>query len=561
MTGHHRPSRWLNPRARRTPVTVIAALVLMGAVTVILRSVADADGCGRSGTRFTVATDPAVADAVAELGARWNQSRPSVNGSCVGVDVVAKPSHEMAAVLAASAGGSADMTLGSSAVPSEADLPAVWIPDSSHWLGRVQAADRNMFEPAPASIAASPIVLALPEAVAKGLQAELASGLDSTRLTRLTADPEGNNALRLAIPEPGRDTAGLVAAVMLANAIVTSDKDYPALVFAYRSIGVLNPAAGLWESFGDGVTAIPVSERALLEHNSSGTASPMTGVALTNGATLDFPYAVRTGQPRTTIAAAAAFRELLTGAAQRPELARHGLRSPDGTTESGFPAGKGANAATVPVRPLTDATPIAAAMRVWTAARTASRVLAMADVTGSTGLPLAPGGPTRLQVMQNAGLEGLRLFTDDSQVGLWSFAGDGHLPLVPLEALSQAGHRERLSATMLGTVPQPVDTAALYQSIIAGYRELLDGYRPGLSHTLVVFTDGFDTTGTDLRAVQRELEVLADVTRPIRVVLLAIGPDARLADLTDIAETTGGVAYQISTPEEMRAIFMRALLA
>ena len=67
--------------------------------------------------------------------------------------------------------------------------------------------------------------------------------------------------------------------------------------------------------------------------------------------------------------------------------------------------------------------------------------------------------------------------------------------------------------------------------------------------------------GAALRQVQRDLEVLADVTRYIRVVLLGIGPDVNMEELKAIADTTGGAAFQVNSPEEMQLIFLQALLS
>ena len=137
--------------------------------------------------------------------------------------------------------------------------------------------------------------------------------------------------------------------------------------------------------------------------------------------------------------------------------------------------------------------------------------------------------------------------------------GKGHTNLVPLDTIGPAGSPQRNKLVGAVTQANPiagVDACPLYQSIIAGYQEMLNGYDPALSNTLVVFTDGRDTTGMDIRQVQRELELLADVTRPIRVVLLGIGPDIKLDELQAIAKTTGGAAFQVNSPEQMQLIFL-----
>jgi hypothetical protein len=50
------------------------------------------------------------------------------------------------------------------------------------------------------------------------------------------------------------------------------------------------------------------------------------------------------------------------------------------------------------------------------------------------------------------------------------------------------------------------------------------------------------------------------VTKPIRVVLLGIGPDVNLAELQSIIDTTGGAAFQVQNPSDVQGIFLKALL-
>ena len=182
----------------------------------------------------------------------------------------------------------------------------------------------------------------------------------------------------------------------------------------------------------------------------------------------------------------------------------------------------------------------------------------MVDATVSMNNLL--GARTRIQVMREAATQGLALFTEVSEIGLWAFAGPGHQELAGLAPLNKPGHRDTLRARMNAAAPAPTDSTPLYQSIRAGYQELLKNYKPELRNTLVLFTDGRDNTGASLRQVQRDLEVLADVTRHIRVVLLGIGPDVDMQELKAIADTTGGAAFQVSNPDEMQLIFLQALL-
>ncbi|HZM77305.1 MAG TPA: VWA domain-containing protein [Candidatus Limnocylindrales bacterium] len=562
MSGRHRPTRLLRNRAIRTPLVVIGALSLIAAGSVILRTVtADAGGCSSSsGIKLAVAADPAIAPAISEIATAWGATRPTVNDECVRVEVVAKASHQMAENLATWSGGWVDVAAKPAPTPAESDLPPAWIPDSSYWIGRVSEVDRELFEGDGTSIAASPIVLAVPESVARAMAGQLPQGrLDTATISKLALDPNNKNPLKIGMVEPRRDTAGMVGAMVISDAVVAAPKDLPRLVLSYRNVGALvNDVQALWESFGRGITGAPVSEQAVLAYNTSNTASPMAAVPLTDVPTLDYPFILRSRQSRAITAAAAAFRGALTSQQYRNVLARHKLRLPDGSAAPGFPTGHGVTTALVHVQPLQDMARVASALRIWVAARTPSRVLAMVDATASMNNPL--GARTRMQVMREAASQGLALFTDVSEIGLWAYAGPGHQELAPLAPLNKPGQRETLLAKVNAANPAPTDVTPLYASIKAGYQELLNNYKPELRNTLVVFTDGRDNTGTGLRQTQRELEVLADVTRYIRVVLLGIGPDVNMNELKAIADTTGGAAFQVNSPEEMQLIFLQALL-
>ncbi|HCU49875.1 MAG TPA: hypothetical protein DGG94_08760, partial [Micromonosporaceae bacterium] len=245
--------------------------------------------------------DPAIAPAISEIGAAWTATRPSVGDDCVRVDVISKASHEVALELGTWAGGHVDVAAKPVPTPADADLPVVWIPESSYWLGRVRAVDREMFDGVANSVASSPVVLAIPETVARGLDKDLSQGIDAAMISKLALDPKGS-LLKLGLVEPRRDTAGMVGAMVLSDAVVASEKDLPKLVMIYRSLATqINDTTALWQAIGDGTKAIngaPVSEQAVLAYNAGGKVPPMAAVPLADVPTLDFPYAARARQPR-----------------------------------------------------------------------------------------------------------------------------------------------------------------------------------------------------------------------------------------------------------------------
>jgi hypothetical protein len=275
--------------------------------------------------------------------------------------------------------------------------------------------------------------------------------------------------------------------------------------------------------------------------------------------TLDFPYTVPTSKPRDVKNAADIFRAALSSGAYADILAKYGLRTPDGKAGPGFKVGHGVTAEPVHVQPVTDMTDIRTTLTIWVAAKTPSHVIALADVTSSMNTAL--GNSTRLGLLQAATHFGLDLFTSDSEIALWAYAGKGPAEMVPMAPLDTQ-QRARLDGTMRQAHTAPTDACPLFESIIAAYKNIQQNYDAGKSNTIVVFTDGQSNLkdGLTLDKVERELENLTDIARPIRVILMGIGPQANLKELKDIAAITGGGAFQLSAPEQLSLIFLKALL-
>src|SRR5690625_5012028 len=103
----------------------------------------------------------------------------------------------------------------------------------------------------------------------------------------------------------------------------------------------------------------------------------------------------------------------------------------------------------------------------------------------------------------------------------------------------------------------------MFSTLISAYQIMKDGWDPARSNTLVMWTDSGDTThdGPTLEATLRELERISDVTRPMRVILLGLGPGVDMVQLEALAEATGGAAFSIQDPSQIQTVFLRALLA
>jgi len=375
--------------------------------------------------------------------------------------------------------------------------------------------------------------------------------------------------VQIGLAEPRRDSASLAGAVMLHDAVVTSPAQLPALVATYRAATVAPDQATLLKGFGTTQVIAPMSEQAVLAYDGSGPQLPLVAAGLQPTPVLDYPYAVVSGKPRAIEQAAGLFREALTGSAYQDVFAKRGFRGPDGIATAGFPVGNGVTAEPIVGVPLDDSEKIADVVSIWTVSKTPSRVLALIDVTASMATPMTlPNGVivTRMQVVQKASIDGLKLFTNESELGRWEYAADmskglDYREVVPIAPLDQA-QRNRLDGAVAVSRPAPTDLCGLYSTLLDAYKVMQVGYRPDRSNTIVVFIDGRNNKpgSISLDQLETQFEMLADPRKPIRVILLGIGPDVDLNELNAIAKATGGKAFQVNDPTTIGTIFLNALL-
>ena len=570
MQGRHTSSgRRPGRRSIRGPLA-LGVVVALAAVTVVAVRVvaANANGCSH-GVRLNIAANPDIYPAVRQAANRWVGTNPKVDNQCVQVQVDPVQAADVANELAVRAGAGEFINVAARPVrtPRDEDVPAVWIPDSVSWLGRVQAIDRNDFEQNIPSLAMSPVVLAMPDAIARTLSAGKPHKLTADDLAGLLQRAAGGDqAVQMRVAEPRRDAAGLAGAILIHDAVATSPTQLPQLVGAYRAVGVAPDQNAVLKAAGQGPTVAPLSEQAVLAYDGGNPQTPLDVVPLEAAQDLDYPYATVAGKPTDVGDAAALFRKALTSPGYRDIFAKAGFRDADGNASAGFPVGHGATTEAAIGNPLGDVGKISDVLGIWTAAKTPSRITVLTDATAEMGQPVAPGGPTRLQITQKAQVDGLKLFTDDTQMAVWGFAagfpdGKDYHELVPMAPLG-AAQRTRIDDAITGSQPVGTSARGLYSSVLAAYKNEQAGWAEGMSNTVLVFTGGPNTEpgGPSLDDVNLELERLTDPTRPIRVVLLGVGPDVNLDELNSIAKTTGGKAFKVERPEEIGQIFLQALL-
>lgn len=571
---------------------------------------ANADGCSTNGVILNVAAAPDIAPYVTEAAAKWQHTSPAVGGHCVSVSVTAVAPAQTALALLAGTGG----TLSTGALPSPAAtaavapsasasikptapaLPAVWIPDSSSWLDRVSGQVADVFTGQSPSLASSPVVVGIEQADAAKLKMtkgvvssdDFKAAVKSMRDGDLSGAPgTPKSFFQLGLTEPRQDAAGLAGAMLLAgldSGADASDSQYADLVADYRiaspSANQATDATGIINAFtttdktknaiGLRMTAAILSEQSILAYDATGPAKPLEAVRLDQGlGALNYPIALTSNMAGQVADAATLFQTAMLSPAYRGIYAAGGFRTPDGAAATGFPSDHGAISEPAHIQPILGDNNAGSVMAVWAAANTASRVLVLLDVSSTMGNAVPRSGTTRMGVTQGAALTGLALFTPDSMLGSWLFApGLGpkdYKEDVPVAALNahNGAQANAIGQSIQLASPGSQSGCGLYPAVDAAYRNMLDNYAVGRINTVVVFTDCASQAqgGMSLKSLTTDLQNLADVNRPVPLVLINVGTSEINTNLQAIANSVGGKPYPLTAPSEIVNVFLKALVA
>ncbi|MFI0351618.1 substrate-binding domain-containing protein [Actinomadura sp. 9N407] len=531
-------------RQRKRPpvwalIVVAGVLVAATAVAVVAQVTA---GCGGT-VRLNVAVDPAVAPAVNAVARRFNAEKHEVDGGCLQVVAGSVPSPGMVTSLGGDQGG----------VKADA-----YVLDSSMWLTVVGQAARRTGAAAPvkvAQVAESPVVFVRPKGAMRGPLSW--QGL---------AQGTGGHMLRIA--EPQHNASGMVALLMARQAAGDGEK---ALAGFTRILqggqGSVAPHAlaalqGLGAGGGGRTPVVAVPEQAVWAARASHLETLMpTDRTLS----LDFPMVAASKEKAQ---AARGFAAAMRSAAGRAELAKVGLRAPGGAPVKAISDVTGLAGAAVDAGPGAQRS-VLEVLEMWRRMRLGTRMLALIDVSGSMNEVVPGTGRTRMAVTAGEVNGGMALLPDTAEVGVWTFATrmNGALPyreLSPmgrLDALEDGGtHRADLQRTLGQVRAKPDGDTGLHDSVLAAFRSVKAGYRPDMLNFVLVLTDGRHdhAGGISEQKLMAELKKEYDPAKPVQVIGLAFGPDVDLPALQRIATVTGGAAYQIQDPRQIRELFRRS---
>ena len=103
--------------------------------------------------------------------------------------------------------------------------------------------------------------------------------------------------------------------------------------------------------------------------------------------------------------------------------------------------------------------------------------------------------------------------------------------------------------------------AALYGSILAGYKQMTATYQPRYANAVLVMTAGIDNAPGDISAATliKDLRKLYNPNRRVEIITLVLGKATGFSALQQISAATGGQAYLITNPTQVTSVFFNAI--
>jgi Ca-activated chloride channel family protein len=543
-----------------------------------------ADRCSGEVTA-TVAAAPSTASLLEQLARDWAATKPNIDGTCATVTVHPADSNKVAVAL--------QSTWPSSLGPQ----PDVWVPESSAWFRSAQTGVAEAMLPdLQPSVARSPVVLAMPKAMAQALgwpngKVDWVEVLDkaATNKEGWAAYGKSWGKFKLGMTDPGLSTPGLLALSAIIDRNDDQDVDETERQGLLKLKTVLevkaDDTADIMNEFdqkggGQGgeaglsyVSAFPALEQEVLAHNKAHPDSPLVAIYPKSNIEADNPYLVLSNaewvQPAKQAAARAFLRYVRTDG--RGVFQAAGYRDANRKPGTDFTQNNGVvgELTTLPRGVLlTDA--VNDTINTWTALTRVTNALFVLDVSGSMGGEVKGLGKSKLDLTKEAAKQALDVFQGKGNAGLWSFSSNKsgsksyveNVALGPLADEMNGGTRETKLKSAIDGLKSGGNTG-MYETVLAAYKAVQAKYVAGAANMVVLLTDGANDDQEKNLTLAKLLTELkkGDRKRPVTIVTIALGQDANGSVLSQISAATTGPSPLVSkdsydiTPVMQRAIF------
>jgi Ca-activated chloride channel homolog len=563
-------------RERHVRAGLLVAIAI-GIASILMASLAAQAVMARSSCddhplTVNVAVSDDIAPAVQSVARLFNRQHHLASGQCVEAQVTRE---EPAAVAAAVDGTS---PAGSQPVPD------AWIPDSSLWVdvARTLPLGAQRVQPTGITVARSPLMIVMPPAAAAQIAA-FNNGIGwSFLLPSGAGGPTSSQPVLVNLPDPTQSATGLATLVEMRRLLGSGAAARTSLTTFVRSarssaqFGNASSLATFVTLASPPLDAHPVtvtSEQAVLSYDAAHPGQPLaarypTGPAATLGTPeLDYPYLVTSANP-AEVTAAHEFGQLLNQGYTAALVRHDGFRSADGTTGT-LPASGGLAQQTLQLAPLATPGEAQTALSVWTRLQSGSRDLALIDTSSSMQMSSGLPGVTLEQELTRVATLGLGLFPDSTQIGMWDFADhlNGSLPyrqLVPVGPLpgemGLISRRQQLQQIDMSLHPLASTPAALNQTILAAYQQMVATYQANYTNAVIVMTAGVDNAPGDIpvATMVSKLHALYNPNRPVELIIIMLGSKGNFPALQQIAAAGGGAAYPVTDPTQVGKVFFEA---
>jgi Ca-activated chloride channel homolog len=607
------------PRRRSGLAVAVIALVVVavagagvGGYLLMNRS-SGGSVCASGRVTLQVVADPDLAGLLKQVTRDYASTAPVVGDRCVDVSVRGLDSPEATASLAS---GWTDPSLGA--------RPDVWVPASSTWASeldlQLNAAEQSSLVPTERpSVATSPLVIAMPKPMAQALGWPK-QALGWSDLVAALRNPEGWAAFghpewgqfKLGKTDPRLSEAGLGALLGAGIAVAGQGGREPTLAeLASKAPDLGEMMLEVSRSPGDQVdtastllanleradeagralsyiSAIPLPEKSVWDYNegkpiddpSLASERPKPKVPLAaiypKEGTLqsDYPWIVLRAPwvDDAKRAAASDFLLYLKAPTVQARFQAAGFRSARGQPGPVISESVGL-LPNQPARILAPPAPqmLAMTLKGWDQTKRVANLLAVYDVSGSMGEKVPGTDVTKMDLVKQAAASSLRLFTTESDIGVWEFATalDGshdwrqQVPIGPISGKMPGGKTrlDLLRAQLEGLAPTRGDTG-LYDTALAAYQYVKQHYVPDRLNLVVLFTDGRNDDpngGITLSELLQQLREGQKDDRKVRILTFGYGADADTDALKQISEATGGALFVSAKPTDIERVFVTAL--
>jgi len=528
--------------------------------------------CSAAPVPVDVAVSSDIAPAIKTIARSFDSRNLVVHGHCVTIRVT---------------GG--DTALQADQIDGQAPrhgqaAPAAWIPDSSLWVdvARTYPEGAQAIQAAGRSVARSPLLLVTTTAVAARTHLFAVPPAWTTLLPPADGGPPSRLGLSVELPDPADSAAGMTTLIEISRVLGDNAAARTAItrfVLGAQPTEDFDSAAGLRQFVQSTLPpfsrqAVTVaSEQAVLAYDKVTPNAPLdarypTGSAASLGSPeLDYPYVLTTSKavPRQ---AATEFGDYLHSSYARAAVRYYGFRDAAGAPGP-IPLFTGLASQPLQLASAPSASEVAANLQVWQKLGLGSRDLTLIDVSPAMSHPDGNGTQTLEQALTQTAARGLALFPDSTQMGLWEIGSSSSLshpyhqlvPVGPLPASYGLLTRRTQLQQIIARLRPGSGALALHDAIWAAYQHMTATYASNYANAVLVLTSGVDSARGDmpLASLLRKLRALYNPGKKVEIVILMIGRSGSFTAMQEVADATGGVAYQITNPAQVGKIFVEAL--